>query len=265
MVQTSSGHPVCAICGHAGRGETAELHMTHGVSVWLCPPHRDLGFLRRRRGGTFTTRLEAVWRANGMATSRRLAALHTHPRRMTRPTRAPYPAPTPGRSCAMRPSGGSPRASPPTRSSARSAPATATPRNRAVGADDATLVHEGPVAHHRAQDHHHPPATAPLIASRASTRNGARRDLADLRVADRRHLTDTPPRRVRACPSVPWGASDWACKSRWVACEAAHLATPRPRLPCQTCWLRSLIRHAHDRASGTLDPPPPHRKRGRHR
>jgi hypothetical protein len=83
---TLDDRPVCALCGHAGRGETAEHHMTHGVSVWLCPPHRTAAFLRRRCGRTFTARLEAIWRANGIATSRRLAALHAHRRRMARPS-----------------------------------------------------------------------------------------------------------------------------------------------------------------------------------
>jgi hypothetical protein len=59
--------------------------MTHGVSVWLCPPHRNPTFLRRRCGRIFTQRLEAIWRANGIATSRRSAALETHRRRMARP------------------------------------------------------------------------------------------------------------------------------------------------------------------------------------
>jgi len=79
---TSPDHPVCALCGHAGRGEAAEHHMTHGVSVWLCPPHRSPVFLRRRCGRTFATRLEAIWRASNIATTRRIAALTTHRRRM---------------------------------------------------------------------------------------------------------------------------------------------------------------------------------------
>ena len=58
MTRTSDSRPVCALCGHAGRGETAEHHMTHGVSVWLCPPHRTPAFLRRRCGRTFTARFE---------------------------------------------------------------------------------------------------------------------------------------------------------------------------------------------------------------
>lgn len=64
----SESQTVCALCGHTGRGEAAELHLTHGVSVWLCPPHRSPAFLRRRCGRTFTARLEAIWRASNIAT-----------------------------------------------------------------------------------------------------------------------------------------------------------------------------------------------------
>jgi len=83
---------ICALCGHGGRGDVAQHHLTHGVTVWLCGPHRSPGYLRRRRGRTFTDRLEANWRANGTATRRRIAALHTHRRRITHPATA-RPAP----------------------------------------------------------------------------------------------------------------------------------------------------------------------------
>ena len=197
--------PACA--GTGGRGETAEHHVAHGVSVWLCPPHRTPAFLRRRCGRTFTARLEAIWHANGMATRRRLAALHAHRRRMN----PPQPA-CPPRLLLL---------------------AAHASRSR-------TQVRSRRHAHDAISDlrgHHDDlPATASSM---------------------------TPDDRARACPSVPWTASDWACISRWVACEAAHWATPRPRLPCQSCWLRSLIRHEHDRATRTLDPPPSLRKRPR--
>lgn len=83
---------ICVLCGHGGRGTPAEFHMTHGVSVWLCRSHRSPAFLRRRRGRVFAGRLEAVWRAAGTATRRRLAALDAHRRRMRgRPATRPAP------------------------------------------------------------------------------------------------------------------------------------------------------------------------------
>lgn len=72
----------CVLCGHAGRGDVAPFHMTHGIAVLLCRAHREPRFLRRRRGRIFTERLHAAWRAAGAVNQRRLSALATHQRRM---------------------------------------------------------------------------------------------------------------------------------------------------------------------------------------
>lgn len=74
--------PHCVICGHCGRGAAQLFHMTHGIAVWLCPPHRDPRFLRRRRGRIFAERLHAAWLSAGRATAKQLNALDAHIRRM---------------------------------------------------------------------------------------------------------------------------------------------------------------------------------------
>jgi hypothetical protein len=70
----------CVICGRDAK-RTAPFHMTHGITIWLCPPHRAPGFLRRRHGQAFTDRLARAWRAAGADTTRRRAALAAHRRR----------------------------------------------------------------------------------------------------------------------------------------------------------------------------------------
>jgi hypothetical protein len=74
--------PPCVVCGRAGRVATTAFHMTHGVTVWLCPPHRTTDYLARRAGRTFAERLDRAWRAAGALTRRREAALATHRRRV---------------------------------------------------------------------------------------------------------------------------------------------------------------------------------------
>jgi hypothetical protein len=74
--------PQCAICGPSGQGVCAQQHLTHGVSVWLCPVHGGDLFLRRRGGKDFAERLSAVWVASGVANARRIAALQTHVQRI---------------------------------------------------------------------------------------------------------------------------------------------------------------------------------------
>lgn len=81
----------CVICGHAGRGDVAPFHMTHGVIVSLCATHRAPAFLRRRRGRIFVERLERLWRAGGSLTVRKLRALDAHRRRMLGPRTANLP------------------------------------------------------------------------------------------------------------------------------------------------------------------------------
>ena len=54
--------PPCLLCMGPGEGERAELHLPHGVSVWLCEAHRSAEFLERRAGRDFTA---SLWRAAG--------------------------------------------------------------------------------------------------------------------------------------------------------------------------------------------------------
>jgi hypothetical protein len=70
--------PPCAICAGPGSGPRAELHLTHGVRVWLCEAHRSEEFLRHRAGRDLVASLAAVWRAAGCLTARRRAALEGH-------------------------------------------------------------------------------------------------------------------------------------------------------------------------------------------
>lgn len=70
--------PMCAICAGEGEGPRSEHFLTHGVSVWLCEGHRSAAFQCRRAGRDFVASLEAVWRAAGMMTRRRSAALTAH-------------------------------------------------------------------------------------------------------------------------------------------------------------------------------------------
>ena len=74
--------PGCAICGHRGRGDRAQHHLTHGVVVWLCAAHRAEGFLHRRAGHEFAKRLASAWEATGALTRRRSATLLTHIRQV---------------------------------------------------------------------------------------------------------------------------------------------------------------------------------------
>lgn len=74
---TTSHGPACVLCGHAGRGPASQLHLSHGVSVWLCEIHGGKAFLRRRGGKEFCERLIARWHAAGSLTVRRLDAVRT--------------------------------------------------------------------------------------------------------------------------------------------------------------------------------------------
>ena len=74
--------PMCAICGGAGQGTRAEHFLTHGVSVWLCEPHRSEEFQRRRSGRDFVVSVGAVWRAAGITGWRHSQALGAHLRRV---------------------------------------------------------------------------------------------------------------------------------------------------------------------------------------
>jgi hypothetical protein len=65
-----------------GQGERAELHLPHGVSVWLCAAHRSLAFQRRRSGRDFEVTVGWAWAAAGCLTVRRRRALAAHRTRL---------------------------------------------------------------------------------------------------------------------------------------------------------------------------------------
>lgn len=72
----------CAVCG-SGVG-VHRFHLTHGESVELCTAHGSANFLRRRGGKAFTEAIRRHWRdRRGSLTSRQVAALMTHPLRVT--------------------------------------------------------------------------------------------------------------------------------------------------------------------------------------
>lgn len=70
--------PACAICGGAGQGRRAEVHLPGGVSIWLCAAHRSPEFLTRRAGRDLATSLLHVWRAAGCLTASRSRAIDLH-------------------------------------------------------------------------------------------------------------------------------------------------------------------------------------------
>ena len=74
----------CGACGHRGRGRRVLLHLTHGVSVWLCDVHSDECYLRRDNGWVFAQRVARAWAAVGALSARRAAALSAHVRLMSR-------------------------------------------------------------------------------------------------------------------------------------------------------------------------------------
>jgi len=88
--------PPCAICAGPGTGPRAELHLSHGVRVWLCAAHRSEEFLRRRVGRDLVVSLDAVWRAAGCLTARRRAALAAHLRAVAGSGGARAGGPLPG-------------------------------------------------------------------------------------------------------------------------------------------------------------------------
>jgi hypothetical protein len=74
--------PCCVLCGHSGRGPSSQLHLTHGISVWLCAVHSSEAFLRRRGGRDFAERLVEVWVAGGVARVRCIEAARAHVRQI---------------------------------------------------------------------------------------------------------------------------------------------------------------------------------------
>ena len=67
--------PPCAICARAGSVARRLVHLTHGVSVWLCHTHGGDAFMGEEQGVVFAERLAAMWIATGGLTCRREAAL----------------------------------------------------------------------------------------------------------------------------------------------------------------------------------------------
>lgn len=82
MSDAEAQTPPCAICGRWREGRRALHHLTHGVSLWLCDPHRSESYLHRDGGYDFVARATTVWAAAGALTKRRQAALRTHLRRL---------------------------------------------------------------------------------------------------------------------------------------------------------------------------------------
>ena len=80
--------PACLLCKGAGDGERARLHLTRGVSVWLCASHRDPGFLTSRAGRDLVVSLQRMWQAAGCLAGRRSQALDDHLRRVRAAHRA---------------------------------------------------------------------------------------------------------------------------------------------------------------------------------
>lgn len=76
--------PPCLLCVGAGTGERLQLHLGHGVAVWLCEAHRDPAFLRRRAGRDLVAGIGAVWSAAGCLTARRARALAAYRERTVR-------------------------------------------------------------------------------------------------------------------------------------------------------------------------------------
>ncbi len=74
----------CALCAGPGSGNVAEHHLTHGVSVFLCEPHRDAGYQGRRGGRDFVDELTGMWSASGNLTPRHRRALAAHLDRVVR-------------------------------------------------------------------------------------------------------------------------------------------------------------------------------------
>jgi hypothetical protein len=80
----SGTEPLCALCLAPTRERRSQLHLTHGVAVWLCPAHASPEFQRRRAGRDFVRTLGEAWRATGALTRRRERALEAHLARVQR-------------------------------------------------------------------------------------------------------------------------------------------------------------------------------------
>jgi hypothetical protein len=67
--------PLCAICGLQTRDATVRVHLTHGVSLWLCPAHASDDFRSMNSGRDFVATMTRIWHGSGSLTSRRAKAL----------------------------------------------------------------------------------------------------------------------------------------------------------------------------------------------
>ena len=70
---------LCAICTLKTRGSTVEVHLTHGVSVFLCTAtHATTAFMHANGGRDLAHLLSLVWRACNQLNANRRRALEAH-------------------------------------------------------------------------------------------------------------------------------------------------------------------------------------------
>jgi hypothetical protein len=70
---------LCAICTLKTRGSTVEVHLTHGVSVFLCTAtHATTEFMHANGGRDLAHLLSLVWRACNQLNANRRRALEAH-------------------------------------------------------------------------------------------------------------------------------------------------------------------------------------------
>ncbi len=72
-------HELCAICTLKTRGSTVEVHLNHGVSVFLCTStHATTEFMHANGGRDLADLLALVWGANNQLNRNRERALQAH-------------------------------------------------------------------------------------------------------------------------------------------------------------------------------------------
>jgi hypothetical protein len=72
-------HQLCAICTLKTRGATVEVHLNHGVSVFLCSAtHATTAFMHANGGRDLARLLALVWRASNQLNRNRERALQAH-------------------------------------------------------------------------------------------------------------------------------------------------------------------------------------------
>jgi hypothetical protein len=83
------GEELCSICAlQTPRDAPAVLvHLTHGVTLWLCPMHASEEFLSMRAGRDFALTMIRVWSAAGCYTRARSLAITAHLKRFQAPRR----------------------------------------------------------------------------------------------------------------------------------------------------------------------------------